>query len=65
MANLQCDFTKEAWHSSTSGMLAVTNWGGEPLAIEQGTTMSTVEEVQLVSQDDPVWRGTDPLPVDV
>ena len=65
VANLQCDFTEEVWNSSTSGVLAITNWSGEPLAIEQGTTMGSVEEVELVSQDDPVWSNTDPIPVDV
>ena len=27
--------------------------------------MGSVEEVELVCQDDPVWIDTDPLPVDV
>ena len=65
VANLQCDFTDEVWNSGTSGMLAITNWSGEPLAIEQGTTMGVVEEIDLVSLDDPVWNDTDPAPVDV
>ena len=62
LASLQCDFTEEVWDSSTLGLLAITNWSGEPLAIGQGTTMGTVKEVQLVSQDDPVWSDTSPLP---
>jgi len=38
-------------------MLAVTNWSGEPLATDQGTRMGSVQEVEFVSQDDPVsWR---------
>jgi len=65
VANLQCDFTDEVWNSGTSGMLAITNWSGESLAIEQGTTMGNIEEVDLVSQDDPVWGDIDPSPVDV
>jgi len=60
--NLQCDFTEEVWNSSTLRMLAVTNWSGEPLAMKQGTTIGTVEEVQFVSQDDPVWSDTSPSP---
>ena len=46
-ANLQCDFTEEMWNSSTPSMLAVTNWSGEPLVIEQGTTMGIIEEVEF------------------
>ena len=65
LANLQCNFTEEIWICSTPRMLAVTNWGGEPLVVEQGTTMGSIEEVELISQDDPVWSDTDPLPVDV
>ena len=49
----------------TKNAIAVTNWSGEPLVVEQGTTMGIIEEVELVSQDDPVWSDTDPLPVDV
>ena len=45
LASLQCDFTEEVWDSSTSGLLAITNWGG---AIEQGTTMGTVEKYNLL-----------------
>ena len=65
LANLQCDFTDEIWSSGTSGMLAITNWSGEPLAIEQGSTMGIVEEVDPVGLEDPVWSDTDPAPVDI
>ena len=64
VANLQCDFTDEVWDSGTSRRLAITNWSGEPLAIEQGTTLGSVEQVDLVSLDDPVWSDIDPEPVD-
>ena len=65
VASLQCDFTEEVWNSSTSGLLAITNLSrsGEPLAIEQGTTMGSVEEMELVTQYVPAWNDTDPLPV--
>ena len=46
-------------------MLAVTNWSGEPLVIEQGTTMGFVEEVECVGQGNSIWSETDPLPVDI
>ena len=65
LANLQCDFTDEIWSSGTSGMLAITNWSGEPLAIEQGSTMGIVEEVDPVGLEDPVWSDTDPAIVDI
>ena len=65
LANLQCDFTEEIWSSSTSGMLAITNWSGEPLAVEQGSELGIVEEVDPVGLDDPVWSDTDPDPVDM
>ena len=64
MAILQCDSIDEVRESGISRMLAITNWSGEPLAIEQGTTMGSMEEIDLVSQDDPVWSDTDPEPVD-
>ena len=63
VANLQCDFTDEVWNSGTTGMLVVTNWSGEPLTIEQGTRMGTLEEVDPVSLDDPVWSDTAPVDV--
>ena len=46
-------------------MLAITNWSGEPPAIEQGTTMGSVKEVDLVNLDDLVWSDIDPAPVHV
>ena len=65
LANSQCDFTDEIWSSRTSGMLAITNWSGEPLAIEQGSTVGIVEEIDPVGLEDPVWSDTDPAPVDI
>ena len=56
MASLQCDFVDEVCNSSASVLLAITYLSGEPLAIEQGTTMGNMEEMDLVSQDDQVWR---------
>ena len=64
VANLQCDFTDEVWDSGTSRRLAIMNWSCEPLAIEQGTTLGSVEQVDLVSLNDPVWSDIDPEPVD-
>ena len=49
VANLQCDFTDEVWDSSTSSILVIINWSGKSLAIEQGTTVGGMEEVDLVS----------------
>jgi len=53
------------YNSNTPRIVAVTNWNGEPLVIKQGTTAGSIEDVELVDQDDPVWSDTDPLPVDV
>jgi len=65
LANLQCNFTEEMWNSNAPKVLAVTNWSGEPLFIKQGTKMGSVEKVEYVGQDDPIWSEKDPLPVDV
>jgi len=44
-ASLQCDFTEG--DTSTSGLLAITNWSGEPLAIEQSMTMGVWKKWSL------------------
>lgn len=45
LANLFCYFTEDMWTSNTPRMLAITNWRGEQLFIEQRTTMGSIEEV--------------------
>ena len=35
--------------------IAVGNWGNNIIKLEKGTRIGEVEEVDLVSQEDPVW----------
>ena len=47
---------EELWIAESLPMLSVRNWGNYPVVIKEETEIGTIEEVFLVTQDDPVWN---------
>ena len=54
LAEKRCDFI-EPWVDKCSPMLTLTNWGNSPVVIEQDKIISTIEEVSVITRDDPLW----------
>ena len=55
LAERMCDFTEELWVDKPSPTLTLTNWGNCPVVIEKDTVIGTIEEVSLITKDDPLW----------
>lgn len=59
LANRQCDFTEELWEEKSTGELLVTHWSREPLSLESGEVIGSVEQVSRVSPEDPTWSNAE------
>ena len=55
LAERMCDFTEELWVDEASPTLTLTNWGNSPVVIEKDKVIGTIEEVSVITKDDPLW----------
>ena len=55
LAERMCDFTEELWVGEASPTLTLTNWGDSPVVIEKDKVIGTIEEVSVITKDDPLW----------
>ena len=46
---------KSFWGCEPLPNITVSNWGNNTIKLEKGTRIGTVEEVDVVNQDDPLW----------
>ena len=54
LAEKRCDFIEELWVDKCSPTLTLTNWGNCPVVIEQHKVIGTIEEVSVITRDDPL-----------
>jgi len=58
LASKECDFAEGLWLGQQKFQVPVTNWGNQPLVLEQGSVIGYIEEVDLIDKDDTIWKDT-------
>ena len=58
MANMMCDFPEILWAGATKAVIAINNWGPEPVTLAKGQQVGRVEPAVIVPEDDPVWEDS-------
>ena len=56
LENRQCDFLEGLWEGDKNLEVSVTNWGQESVFVSKDTVIGTLQEVELVTLEDPVWK---------
>ena len=61
LARDQCDFIEGLWFGQTEFKIPVTNWGTQPLVLDQGSVVGHIEEADMVGESDEIWEeGKEP-----
>jgi len=56
LAKEQCDLTETLLEDATTMVrIPLHNWGTNPIIVRKGTVIGNMEEVSLISRDDPFW----------
>ena len=57
-----CDLLEHPWEGDKESKISVTNWEMKPITILKGTVVGTLEAVELVTAEDPIWKEpVDPI----
>ena len=56
LARDQCDFIEGLWFGQTEFKIPVTNWGTQPLILDQGSVVGHIEEADMVKENDEIWE---------
>ena len=56
----QCDFQEGLWNGNSDIIVPLTNWGKEPIFINKYAPIGKIEQVDLVTKDDPHWEAESP-----
>ena len=58
MANMMCDVPEVLWAGATKAVIAINNWGPEPVTLAKGQQVGRVEPATIVPEDDPLWEDS-------
>ena len=53
----QCDFQEGLSNGNSDITVPLTNWGKEPIFINKYSQIGKIEQVDLVSKEDPHWKA--------
>ena len=56
LATNHCDFQEGLWNGDTEISVSVTNWGDVPIFIRRDSLIAQIEQVDVVSREDPHWK---------
>ena len=56
LAQNQCDFAEGLWCGQSEFEIPVTNWGTQPLTLDQGSVVGHIEEAVIIGENDELWK---------
>lgn len=56
LASRECDFAEGLWVGQQNFQVPVTNWGSQPLVLEQGSVIGHIEEAAVIDKNDVIWE---------
>ena len=56
LAQNQCDFAEGLWCGQSEFEIPVTNWGTQPLTLDQGSVVGHIEEAVIIGEKDDLWK---------